>query len=141
MGWFLAAITAVTVGSYYLIKNWSKVSAFFSNLWTGIKSSFKDGVSWVMRLIQPLLTAVDTIRNSSLLGGPGRAIGSQASNATAAGRPLPQVPFGGMGGTMDAGGTIKIQLQSDGTAKVVDAKSNDKRIGFGVDSGALMAGY
>ncbi len=41
-------ITAITVGVYLIIKNWSKIRAFFIRLWNGIKNVFRMAFKIIM---------------------------------------------------------------------------------------------
>ncbi|MFA3296572.1 phage tail tape measure protein [Acinetobacter baumannii] len=49
----ITAMVALVAGAAYLIyKNWTPIKAFFSDLWTGIKSAFNTGVNFVKGIIQ-----------------------------------------------------------------------------------------
>jgi len=48
--WIIIGIVALVAAGYLLIKNWSKVSAFFSNLWAGIKTMFSNAWNWIKNI-------------------------------------------------------------------------------------------
>ena len=51
--WIIAGITALGIAAYYLVKNWDKVSAFFTNLWNGPLNNKK--VQAVLAMFMPLI--------------------------------------------------------------------------------------
>ncbi|WP_151821026.1 phage tail tape measure protein [Acinetobacter seifertii] len=48
------AITAIAVAAYLIYKNWKPIKAFFINLWSGIKTAFNAGVSFIKGIIQSI---------------------------------------------------------------------------------------
>lgn len=44
IGWILAAIAAVAAAAYLIYKNWDGISAWFKDLWQGIKAAFASGL-------------------------------------------------------------------------------------------------
>jgi len=51
--WIIAGITALGIAAYHLVKNWDKVSAFFTNLWNGPLNNKK--VQAVLAMFMPLI--------------------------------------------------------------------------------------
>lgn len=49
--WYVAAAVALGAAAYFIIKNWDKVSAFFSRLWVGIKNAFSKGWQGIKGLL------------------------------------------------------------------------------------------
>ncbi len=47
----IGGIALLTAGIILLVKNWSKVSAFFVGLWTKIKNAFLAGINWIKKII------------------------------------------------------------------------------------------
>lgn len=48
------AITAIAVAAYLIYKNWTPIKAFFINLWSGIKTAFNAGVSFIKGIFQSI---------------------------------------------------------------------------------------
>lgn len=152
LGLFLTVVAAVGVAAYLLIKNWSKVSAFFTGLWGSIKAVFKENIAAVLEYLQPLIDAVSMVVGG--LARIGKGVGARIGNAvrsitgdegSASGRVtmgavLP-APRDGRGSKVDAGGTIKISIDQDNRARVVEARSNDRRLSYQApDTGAMAWG-
>jgi tape measure domain-containing protein len=145
-------VVAFGVAGYMLVKHWDKVSAFFADMWTAIKSSFSTAIDWLMTKIESFLGVIEKIKggfnslkglatDNALTRGWDRMFGdAQPQGAQAGAAPL---PTGAMVGrqSMDAGGTVKIKIDSEGRVKKVDAKTNDSRVDYSVDTGLLMGGY
>lgn len=155
IGLVIAGIAALGVAAYMLIKHWDKVSAFFGKLWGGIKAIFKESIDTVLEYIAPLLNAVDRV-----IGGVarlGKTVGRNVSGAwqhltgtdnastPAASVALPVVPVVGASPRnstkVDAGGTIRIKIDQDNRARVVESRSNDRRMNYQADTGQLMGGF
>jgi len=62
----IAAVALVAGGVYLLIKNWDKVSVFFSNLWENIKGIFSAVWNWIKDLISSVADGVRSIWNGIL---------------------------------------------------------------------------
>jgi hypothetical protein len=146
IGLFIAAVAALGAAAYLLIKHWSGVKEFFSTLWDGIKSVFKDSIDAVMDYLAPLIRAVNMV-----IGGLSR-IGHGVANtvgrawSSVAGEDTPSSTIAPAratrGGSLDAGGEIKITIDQQNRAKVTEARSNDSRVQFQPgNTGALMGGF
>lgn len=146
-GWFILAVTALAGIAYLVIKNWSKVSGFFTSMWSTIKTAFSTAIEWIMKKLEPLMNAMDGIRDgwngmkSLVMDNP---INQEAervfNNDTKSG--VNAIPVGAaLGGRVDAGGTITVKIESDTPARVVDAKPNDRRMNYNTDTGLLMGGH
>lgn len=59
--WIIAAIIALGVGIYMLIKHWDVVSDFFKGLWEKIKGWFSAGIDWIVGIFKswyPLILGI-----------------------------------------------------------------------------------
>lgn len=56
-GLILLAIAALAAAAFLVIKNWDKVSGFFSALWGGIRDAFKVGINGVISLLNLFIKA------------------------------------------------------------------------------------
>jgi hypothetical protein len=59
--WIIAAIIALGVGVYELIKHWDSVSDFFKNLWEKIKGWFSAAIDWIVGIFKgwyPLILGI-----------------------------------------------------------------------------------
>ena len=63
------------------ISAWTAIKDFFTGLWDDIKGIFKGAYDYIMNLIQPLISAVNSVRGavSSIISGAGSAISSVGS--------------------------------------------------------------
>lgn len=131
-GWFLLGAAALA-GAVYLIKeNWGSIKDFFAGVWDGIKDVFQSGVDWVMDKLKPVLDIMATIKE-----GFGGSFSVTSAPVPVAGPPV-------MTGTpeanrnLDAGGTLRIEIDSTGAARLVDSRPNDRRMEYQTDTGLLM---
>lgn len=148
LGWFIMAVTAIAGAAYLVIKNWTKVKAFFSDIWTSIKQTFANGVEAVMNYLAPLINAIKVVREgfgkigtmmannpvtrfvrNNVSGEPSPASFSSASPVAAAVATAQKV---------DAGGTLRIKIDSEGQARVTESRPNDSRMDYKSDTGLLM---
>lgn len=65
--WIVLGIVAVAAGAYLIIKNWSKVKAFFVGLWNSITSIWNNMPGWMQGLVNGLLIAFMPIVGIPLL--------------------------------------------------------------------------
>lgn len=150
-GWFILGATALATVVFLIIKNWGKIKAFFADIWGGIKQSFANGVAAVMDMLQPLLNVIATIKGG--LGKIGTAMtdnpvtrfvretagpAGSASTAQGSGYVVPVAPGAGAAQRVDAGGTLRIKIDSEGRARVVESRPNDRRMDYTADTGLLM---
>ena len=68
-----------------IIKNWEKIKTFFSGLWGGIKDIFRSAIDWLMKKIQPFITAIELVKKGAKwvgdkASGVGEKISEVASN-------------------------------------------------------------
>jgi hypothetical protein len=142
LGWFLAAIAAI-IGLVVLIyKNWEPIKQFFADIWGGIKSSFIAVYDWIMGKIMAVVemaakvgSAVKGIFSSGSGGGASYdAMGLPTSGVDA----MSALPAG-RGQKSEVGGTIRLQIDQDGRARVAEVKKNNPAVDFDVYSGMSMA--
>ncbi len=148
VGWFIMAVTTIAGAAYLVIKNWTKVKAFFSDIWTSIKQAFANGVAAVMNYLAPLINAIKMVREgfgkvgtmmtnnpvtrfvrNNVSSEPPPTSFSSASPVAAAVAPAQRV---------DAGGTLRIKIDSEGQARVTESRPNDRRMDYKSDTGLLM---
>ncbi len=74
-GWVLAGIAALVAGAALLIANWDKVSAFFADLWLGIKQTFADAIAWITQAVADIIDAINPLNvfDGKLKGAFGQA--------------------------------------------------------------------
>lgn len=151
IGLVITALVALGAAAYLLIKHWDKVKSFFEAVWESIKSAFQSGVAGAMLVLQPLLDAVNTVvdgvgrvanaAGSAFRSGSNWLFGDEGGDGRAS-VPAVAAPLSrGVSGRVDAGGTIRIQIDQDGRAQVKDAQPNDRRLNYSADTGRLMGGY
>jgi hypothetical protein len=114
-GWIaviIAAIGALVAAVYLIYQNWTPITAFFGNLWAGIKARFWEGVAFLKSLIpswssigtmmiEGLLTALNPMRLvQHIMGLGGKAV---AALKTVLGIKSPSRVFAAIGGHMMAG--------------------------------------
>ncbi|WP_237673679.1 phage tail tape measure protein [Vreelandella profundi] len=51
VGWFLLGVAAIAGAAYLLYKYWEPIKAFFSGLWSQVKTAFSEGIGGVTRLL------------------------------------------------------------------------------------------
>lgn len=154
IGLAITAVVAFGVAGYMLVKHWSKVSAFFSNLWDGIKEAFGSAIDWIMGKVDALVGVVTgLISKLSAIKGAftdnpvtrawNNTFGSDETTAPSASGTQSLQPVGMVNGTqrVDTGGELRIRIDVDGRAKQVDGKPNDGRMGYSVDTGLMGAGF
>jgi hypothetical protein len=95
IGVVIAAVTALGIGVYYLIKNWDKVKKFFSGLWTWLKDNWKTILSVVFMpwIGIPMLIIKNWNKIKGIFGGGGKKKGD-----------TPQVPQYARGTSYHPGG-------------------------------------
>ncbi|MDP1655717.1 MAG: hypothetical protein Q8K91_12825 [Hylemonella sp.] len=141
LGWFMAAIAAI-IGLVVLIyKNWEPIKQFFADLWGGIKTAFTSVYDWIMGKIMAVVELAAKVGQavkgifsgdtggSASFDAMGNATGVDAMSALPAGR----------GQKSDVGGTIRLQIDQDGRARVAEVKKNNPGVDFDVYSGMSMA--
>jgi len=61
IGIVVLAIAALAAAAFLIIKNWSPISAFFSNLWDGIVSTFKGVINFFVSGINDILSGINSV--------------------------------------------------------------------------------
>lgn len=111
------AAALIAGGAYLIYKNWSGIKEFFSNLWESIKSSVPD---WIVNMFGG---------NSAKLEG---SIQTKTAQAAAIASPIAAQQPAQVGGSLD------ININSEGRARVVNADTTNKDFGLKVFSGQTM---
>lgn len=146
-GWFVLGAAAVAGAALLIYKNWGKITDFFAGIWAVNKKIFNDGVAWIMEKLQPLLKAIEVVKQ-----GFGKIKGLATDNPVTrfvrenggpARAPAPTSAYtvptaSGATQKVDAGGTLRIQIDSPTPARVVESRPNDRRMEYASDTGLLM---
>ena len=149
VGWFVLAVSAIAGAAFLIFKNWSKIKEFFSGIWTSIKQAFSNGVKAVMNYLAPLINAIKLVQKG--FGKVGefvtnnpiiRFVRNNGSSTPSAGNgsaaSMVAAPSGMPAQKIDAGGTLRIKIDSEGQARVTDSRPNDRRMDITTDTGLLM---
>lgn len=148
VGWFILAVTTIAGAAYLIVKNWSKIKEFFTGMWTSIKQAFASGVEAVMNYLAPLINAIKLVQQG--FGKVGAFVtnnpvtrfvrnnGSSAPSGNAVSAAPVAAPAGMPTQKVDAGGTLRIKIDSEGQPRVTDSRPNDSRMDYKTDTGVLM---
>lgn len=123
LGWFIAGVAAIAGLAALVIANWTPIKQFFIDLWEGVANAIQR-----LDAITP-----DWVKRFTL---PGMAL-SAAANLT---RPTVPTVAGAPVGQTQVGGTVRIELDQDGRARVASMKSDNPNVDFDVDNGTLFIG-
>ena len=141
LGWFMAAIAAI-IGLVVLIyKNWEPIKQFFADLWGGIKTAFSSVYDWIMGKIMAvveLAAKVGQAVKGIFSGDTGGSVAFDAMGNPTGMDAMSALPAG-RGQKSDVGGTIRLQIDQDGRARVAEVKKNNPGVDFDVYSGMSMA--
>jgi len=106
IGWFMVAVAAIAGAAYLIWKNWEPIKAWFADLWDGILDHFRGVVKIFTDLIPDwLMTAFS--------GGHSIVVAPALPSA---------VDSAGQGPRGELGGTLRIQIDSEGQAKVAEMR-------------------
>lgn len=108
LGWFLLAVGALAAAAYLVYKNWEPIKKWFVDLWDSIVSGVKAAVDAFTNLIPSWLM-------NAFSGG-------HAINVAPA-RPSAATAAAG-GARAEVGGTLKIQIDSDGKPRVAEMRKD-----------------
>lgn len=151
VGWFLGAIALIAGAVFLIYKNWAPIKQFFIGLWDGVKSAFSTVYDWIMNKIMAVVELAakvgQTVKNLFSGDVNGSVTYDAMGNATgvadaplAIAPPVPSaLPTRNMMQKADVGGTIKLQIDQDGRARVAEVKKNNPAVDFDVYSGMVMA--
>lgn len=142
LGWFLGAIALIAGAIYLIYRNWEPIKAFFSNLWDGVKATFMAVYTFIAEKLGAILgfagKVIDTVKNAFSMGGSTGATEFDAlgnSTGYSAGTAFPA----GSAAKASFDGTLKIQIDSEGRARVAEAKSSNPDLDMEVYGGQAMA--
>lgn len=125
------ALLAAAAGLIY--ENWAPISAFFVDLWAGIKATVTEAVAWIGSKLQSLSDMLPEWVTKFTL--PGAAI-KLAGDALGPARPAAAAPGGQRGA--EVGGEILVRVDQDGRVRTVQAQSRNSAVPFNVDAGPAM---
>ncbi|MCF8504788.1 MAG: hypothetical protein K9G59_07725 [Caulobacter sp.] len=139
VGWIILAVGALAAGAFFLWRNWSKVSKWFGDMWTGLATKFKVGAAAVWNALPPWLRFI--LKGIAFVVKFASPVGAAASVAGAAVRagaqPRPAVGAAardGARGRVDVG----IRVDQDGRVRATTARASGQA-GIDFSRGALMA--
>lgn len=144
LGWFMAAIALIAGAAYLVVRHWEPLKAFFIGLWDGVKAAFTAVYDWIAGKLGAVLETVGKVMRAVKGAFGGDAGGASGMQYDALGNPTglaatSALPAGG-NTRADVGGTLRIQIDQDGRARVAEVKSNAKGVDFDVYSGMTMVG-
>jgi hypothetical protein len=126
IGWFLGAVALLAGAAYLVYKNWAPIKQFFVDLWATIKNA----------ILQLDAATPDWVKRFTL---PGAALAAAANAVRAPVAAASALPGGAAGAGGDVSGTIKIEIDQAGRARVAGMRSENPGVDFDVDSGVLFA--
>lgn len=132
IGWITAAIAALAVAGFLIIKNWDKIRKFWANLWGGIVQRVRTAAEYIMPVIEAISKGMDFITDNAVTRGIGRAADFVTGNDSDETSPVQ-----GTKGQVDTGGELRIVIDENRRASV-QATMNDKNTNTVVDQGVLM---
>lgn len=131
-------------------KKFEPLKTFFSSLWGGITETFTIAVATISDILKgtlnvalfPLIEGLK-LANKLMPASVKNTVAGKAVQGAVKWLDSPaQSPFGKRGAPalQEVGGTIKIQIDSDGRPKVRQVSSNTAAMNFDVDAGMRMVG-
>jgi hypothetical protein len=122
VGWFLIAVAAISAIAYTIYKNWEPIKQWFTELWDGI------------------LEKINLVKNALSGGLPGWIAGAMSHFFQVSGGPSqPSAMPQGTAQKNQVGGTLKIQIDSDGRPSVTELrKAPGSAVDFDVYNGPVM---
>ncbi|MDP7142693.1 MAG: tape measure protein [Alphaproteobacteria bacterium] len=132
IGWITAAIAALAVAGFLIIKNWDKIRKFWTNLWGGIVQRVRTAAEYIMPVIEAISKGMDFITDNAVTRGIGRAADFVTGNDSDETSPVQ-----GTKGQVDTGGELRIVIDENRRASV-QATMNDKNTNTVIDQGVLM---
>jgi len=164
IGWFLLGVAAIAAAAFLIYKNWEPIAKFFTDLWEGVKGAFGAAIDWISAKISALtgLIANAIVKLNALQPEwlkrftlPGAALNALASAVAPAVAPqaVPsaiaaaaaaqgQAPASGTAAAgvqqTNVGGTIRIEIDQQGRARVASLTSDNRDVDLEVYSGQMM---
>jgi hypothetical protein len=122
LGWFLLGIAAIAGAAYLIYKNWEPIKKWFTDLWDGILAKF------------------NMVKDALSGGLPGWIAGAMSHFFQVSGGPSqPSAMPQGAPQNGQVGGTLKIQIDSDGRPSVTELrKAPGSAVDFDVYNGPMM---
>ena len=139
VGWIMAGIAAIAAAAYLIYRAWKPISKW----WHGMIDSIGNALG---RMVQRVAKAVAWLKGL-VSWIPGMGDDGTASAGAARG---PVSTMGGKAKTVrypmagerqaQVGGTIKLQIDSEGRPRVKEIRNNNRDVNFDVDAGMMMVG-
>jgi hypothetical protein len=161
VGWFLAACAAIGAIAFLIIKNWTPIQAFFSELWAGIVDIFFKAVDVVVDIIRFLINTVffpfiamlriinallpDSARRSPIGGGLQKSLDfldgakSPSGKDSSAQEPVKSPIGAATVAQTNVGGKIRIEIDALGQPRVTQLETDNPDVDLSVYSGQGFA--
>lgn len=134
VGWITAAIAALAVAGYLIVKNWDSIKTFWNSLWAGIVNNVKAAASYIMPMIDEIAKGINLITDNVVTRGISKVIG-YASGSPASDKNIVHTSLA----KVDTGGELRIVIDEKRRA-AVSVVMNDKNTNTVVDQGVVMGG-
>lgn len=144
-GWFMAGVAALAGSVYLIYKHWGPIKDFFTGLWDNIKKAFSAGIDWivdkVMSIVRWIADKIIAFNNmlpdwAKKYTPHGMLVNAAAGAAESLTAPVPSAVGGGQ--AVNVGGTLKIEIDQQGRARVAELKSSSQD--FEIDVYSLGTG-
>ncbi len=157
----IAAVVGLSAAAYLIYRNWEPISDFFTELWESIKSAFGSAIEWISEKIAALTGLVggfivklneltpDFIKRFTLpgivLNAAAGALAPQPAPSAIPPRPAAPESAAGAAAALGAnaqrttvGGTIRIEIDQQGRARVAGLQTDNRDVDLEVYSGQMM---
>lgn len=140
VGWVVAAVAAVAAAAYGLYLAWDPIKKWWMGIMDSISAAIDRVVERVKTVISWLKSLVDWIPG---LSGPQQQMPRGGPVSTLGGNVRTVGRFNPSGAAMrqaEVGGTIRLQIDSEGRPKVKEMRSSNRNVNFDVDAGMMLVG-
>lgn len=146
-GWVVAAVTAIAGAVYLIYKHWGPIKDWFANLWENIKKSFSAGIDWVVDKVMSVIrwVADKIIKLNNMMPSwvkeytPGGMLLDATANAVQPlASPVPSAFVASGQQDVNVGGTLRIQIDSEGRPRVTEMRTEMSTFDYDVYTGMTM---
>lgn len=139
VGWIMAGIAGIAAAAYLIYRAWEPISKWWHGMIDSIGNALDrmvqrvaKGIAWLKGLVSwiPGMGA-DGTASAGAARGPVSTMGGRAQTV--------RYP-GAAGRQAEVGGTIRVQIDSEGRPRVKEIRNNNRDVNFDVDAGMMMAG-
>ena len=138
VGWIMAGIAAIAAAAWLIYKAWDPISKWWHGMIDSIGNAIDNMVQRAVRSVAWMKGLVSWIPG---MGGDDSPSGPVQTRANVMGGNAKTVRYP-MAGERQAqvGGTIKLQIDSEGRPRVKEIRNNNRAVNFDVDAGMMMVG-